>query len=384
MKKWLRGSYILIFTLLFVAIMAITSGSFSQPTRANAPVVDVAEEGFVQEANQPGSTVFTDVYTKVSPSVVSINVVARRSDSGYFGQDDTVVGSGSGFVLDKQGHIMTNNHVVDGATRIEVNFFDGTLARAEILGMDPDSDLAILQVDLPEDKLHPVEFGNSDELVIGQEVVAIGSPFGQRWTMTSGIISALERTISGMTNFSIGGVIQTDASINPGNSGGPLLDLQGRVIGVNSQIISASGASAGIGFAVPSNLAERVAQALIEKGYVNYSYLGIQGTNVTLPLIEELGLPNDLRGVVVIKATPGGPATRAGLQSANEVAEGDENGIPEAVDIITAIDGTPVRGMGDLVAYLAKNTSPGQTITLRVLRNGTEKLELEVTLAPRP
>lgn len=325
-----------------------------------------------------------DIYERVSPSVVAINVIAEASESMFPDENGVIAGSGSGFVIDDEGHIITNNHVVENATRIEVNFRDGTLARGEIVGLDPDSDLAVLKVDLPADRLHPVEFGDSSALEIGQPVVAIGSPFGQRWTLTSGIISAVDRTIQGLTNFSIGSVIQTDAPINPGNSGGPLIDLNGRVIGVNSQIVSRTGSNSGIGFAVPSNLTQKVSQALIEDGFVNYSYLGITGGDMNLALIEALELPNDTRGVVVGDVTPGGPADRAGLQSAGDEVDMDGLQVPTSVDIITAIDGVPLTGMGDLVSYLARETEPGDTVTLSVLRNGDEQVEVPVDLTPRP
>lgn len=326
---------------------------------------------------------FTQVYEEISPSVVAISVTARREGTGFLNQDGVVVGGGSGFVIDQEGHILTNNHVVEGATEIIVNFRDGTLVRAEIVGLDPDSDLAVLKVDLPTDQLIPVEFGDSDQLQIGQTVMAIGSPFGQRWTLTSGIVSALDRTIPGADNFSIGGAIQTDAAINPGNSGGPLLDLEGRVIGVNSQIRSSSGSNAGVGFAIPSNLAQRVAQELIENGYVDYSYLGITGGDMTLSLIEAFDLPNNFQGVAVGEVMPGGPADRSGLQEA--VVEGDGlDAVPTQLDVITAIDGTPLSGIGALISYLAYNTKPGQTVELTVLRNGEEELSLEARLTPRP
>lgn len=324
---------------------------------------------------------FTQVYDQVSPSVVSINVVARQPGSGFSNQDNTVIGSGSGFVFDKDGHIITNNHVVDGATQIVVNFYDGTLARADVVGLDPDSDLAVLKVDVPADKLQPVTFGDSDALQIGQDVLAIGSPFGQRWTLTSGIVSALDRTIQGLTDFSIGSVIQTDASINPGNSGGPLLDMSGQVIGVNSQIMSSSRSSSGVGFAIPGNLTKRVAQALIDKGFVDYSYLGISGTDVSIDAIETFKLPNDEQGVMVLDVVPGGPAARAGLETPNQPQDGS---FPSQMDIITAINGQQLRGMSSLVSYLAKNTSPGDTVTLSVLRNGTDAMDVSVALTPRP
>ncbi len=334
-------------------------------------------------------SVFTDVsdvYDTVSPSVVSISVTANRAGQNIMGQsvpEQQVQGGGSGFVYDNQGHIITNNHVVEGATDIVVSFLDGTKARATIVGLDPDSDLAVIRVDLPESdlaELQPVQFADSDALEVGEPVLAIGSPFGQRWTLTTGIVSALQRTIQGVGNFSIGGVIQTDAAINPGNSGGPLLNARGEVIGVNSQIISASGANAGIGFSIPGNLTQRVAIDLIQRGYVEYSYLGISGGDVTIDVIETFELPNDITGVVVGESVPGGPAARAGIQSA---AITDAQELLSA-DIVTAIDGVELSSMGDLITYLASNTRPGDTITLTVLRDGQTTLNLDVVLSPRP
>lgn len=299
---------------------------------------------------------YADVYNRVSPSVVAISVLSRTS-----------AGSGSGFVIDKDGHIVTNFHVVDGATAIEVNFLDGTITRAEIVGTDLNSDLAVIRVsDVPADRLFPVTFGSSDELVPGQQVLAIGSPFSQRWTMTAGIVSALDRAISGFTQFQIGGVIQTDAPINPGNSGGPLLNLAGEVIGINAQIISETHANSGIGFAIPSNLAMRVAEDLRTNGRVEYAYLGVQRANdITLSAIERLGLPNDTRGLVIGGVT--GPAEAAGLRSN---------------DVITAINGNKISGLGPLLAYLATYTLPGQTVTLSVLRDG-QPVDLAVELGSR-
>lgn len=370
--------------IAFVVVLAVFTGIFMASGTAlgvattHAPVT--AQLGQLSETDR----LYADIYQKVSPSVVAINVVSRQPGTGFFGQDNEVIASGSGFVIDTQGHIVTNNHVVEGATRIEVNFFDGTIVRGEIVGTDPDSDLAVIQVELPEDQLHPVTFGDSDTLLIGEGVLAIGSPFGQKWTLTSGIVSALDRTIRGLTNFSIGGVIQTDASINPGNSGGPLLNLDGHVIGVNSQIMSDSRSSSGVGFAIPSNLVQRVAQELIDNGYINYSYLGISGGDVNLAIIEAFDLSNNQRGVVVGDVSSGSPAARAGLHSAGDVQGEGENAAPSSLDIITAIDGQPLDGIADLIAYLAKNTKPGQSVTLSVLRDGQEQLELEAKLTPRP
>ena len=333
---------------------------------------------------------FTQIYERVSPSVVSISVIARSPGSG-FAMEQTRVAGGTGFVLDNSGHIMTNHHVVEGALEVEVSFFDGTLAAADVIGLDPDSDLAVLRVDLPQedlDALQPVSFGDSSALRVGQTVLAIGSPFGKRWTLTSGIVSAIERSIPGLEDFSIGGVIQTDAAINPGNSGGPLIDLNGIVVGVNSQIISASGASAGIGFAVPSNLASRVAQALVNQGYVNYSFLGVNGVDVYLPLIQEFDLPNDTQGFVVLDTTMGGPAAQAGIQRPTfPQTPNNPRMVPQSVDIITAIDGMPITGVSELIGYLSANTRPGDTVTMDVLRltqDGIEEMQFDVTLTPRP
>ena len=328
------------------------------------------------------------IYNQVSPSVVSINVAlrfARLSGS-----------SGSGFVISDEGHVVTNYHVVEDARRdgIEVNFVDGTIVRASIVGVDPDSDLAVLQVSLPPEQLQPLTLADSDTLVIGQTALAVGSPFGQRWTLTSGVISALDRTIQGMTNFAIGSVIQTDAAINPGNSGGPLFNLKGQVIGVNSQIASNSRVNSGVGFAIPGNLVRRVVDELIRDGQVRYSYLGI-GSNwqissrqrvdlsINLNLIETLNLPNNLRGVVIGSVMPGGPANRAGLRTPGEAVRVRGQLVPTSADIITAINNVPVNGMNQLVSWLASNTRPGDQVTLSVWRDGAP-VELPLTLGERP
>jgi len=286
-------------------------------------------------------------------------------------------------VVDTLGHIVTNNHVVDGATRIEVNFYDGRIVRAEIVGLDPDSDLAVIQVsDVPAEALHPVTLGDSDNLYVGQEVVAIGSPFNQPWTLTTGIVSALDRSIRGLTQFSIGSVIQTDAAINPGNSGGPLLNLAGEVIGVNSQIMSETRSNSGIGFAIPSNLVQRVKDQIINKGDVSYSYLGISGQDMNLYFLDALGLPSNTRGIVVLDVSNNSPASQAGLRNPSNPVQIDGVQVPHTVDVITAIDGVSLANMADLIGYLALQTSPGQAVNMTVLRDG-QTLSLPVTLGER-
>ncbi len=380
------ASGLLLVAFGFVLGSAILPGAASAlpaPVLLNVPVQQPVPDLSALDLTEYEQHI-ASIYNTVSPSVVSINVTTQQR-SGSQG-DGFAFGSGSGFVIDTQGHIVTNNHVVDGATDrgIEVNFYDGTIVRAEIVGLDPDSDLAVLKVNIPAENLRPVTLGDSDRLVIGQTTLAIGSPFGQRWTLTTGIVSALDRTIQGLNNFSIGSVIQTDAAINPGNSGGPLFNLKGEVIGVNSQIISQSRSNSGVGFAVPINLVNRVIQDILGQGRVAYSYLGINGgPEMNLNLIETLQLPNNLRGVVVSGVVPGGPAESAGLQNPGRTVFVEGEPVPTSADIITAINGVPVAGMNELVSYLARNTRPGDTINLTVWRSG-QQVVLPVQLSARP
>lgn len=294
-------------------------------------------------------------------------------------------GEGSGFVWDSEGHIVTNNHVVEDADRVEVIFWDDTIVEAEVLGTDPDSDLAVIKVDVPAEKLHPVTPGDSAALKVGQLVVAIGNPFGQEFTMTSGIISALGRTIrSGTSPFSIPEVIQTDAAINPGNSGGPLLDRQGRVVGINTMIISRSGASAGIGFAVPINIARKVVPVLIEEGRYAYPWLGITGTTLTPAVAEFMKLPEGTRGALVVDVTKDSPADRAGLRGSDKIlkVEGEEYQL--GGDVIVSINGQPVKEMDDLITYLVENARPDDTVILEVIHADGRQEEVKVTLGERP
>jgi 2-alkenal reductase len=367
-----------------LVIFGFVLGSSVVTSTAASPALVVQQAPVVAQAPMTDNErLFADIYNRVSPSVVSINVSGSQRDSGNF------EASGTGFVIDNQGHLITNNHVVDNADLIEVNFIDGTIVRGTVVGLDPDSDLAVLKVNLPADKLFPVALGNSDQLFIGQTTIAIGSPFGERWTLTTGVISALGRSIRGLTNYSVGGVIQTDAAINPGNSGGPLLNLRGEVIGVNSQIISRSRTNSGIGFAIPVNLVKRVSQELVVNGKVNYSYLGINSFSTrderdfTLKLIEALRVPNNMRGVVISAVRANGPAAAAGLRSASAPVVVDGEQVPTKADIITAIDGVPMTSMSSLIAYLASNTAPGQTVNLTVWRDG-QQVNLPVTLGARP
>ncbi len=337
--------------------------------------------------------VLGDIYDTALPSVVLVRV--SRNFGALEGEPEARVipglpedfyqrAGGSGFVWDNEGHIVTNQHVVSGADRVTVILFDRTEMEAEVLGADPDSDLAVLKVQDSAGILAPLALGDSDLVNAGQVAVALGNPFGQQFSITSGIISGVGRTIrSGNSPFSIPEVLQTDAPINPGNSGGPLLDRNGRVIGINTQIISRSGSSAGIGFAVPVNIAKLVIPALLEEGHFDYSWLGISGSSLNPDVAEAMALPRETRGALLIGIAPDGPAERAGLRGSDRslMLEGLE--MPVGGDIVVAIDGNPVSGIDDIIAYLVSNTRPDQEITLDVLREG-EREAIKVTLGTRP
>ena len=325
----------------------------------------------VQEIVAAFEEALSDIYSSVLPSVVQVRVRQSRPVGGQpntLQQLPFVPSEGSGFVWSAAGHIVTNEHVVESAEHVAVVFADGSEYEAAVLGADPDSDLAVLLIESPPDDLKAVTLGDSDTLSVGQTAIAIGSPFGQEFSMTTGIVSALGRTIrSTAGNYSNPEIIQTDAPINPGNSGGPLLDRFGQVIGINAQIASRSGSNAGVGFAVPINTARRVVPELISSGSYKYAYLGISGASLTSELAEANGLPEDTRGVLIVEVVPDGPAARFGVTGSEETKEIDGVPYPVGGDVITAIDGVSIDGMDDLVAHLVENNRPGQTVTLEIL-----------------
>jgi S1-C subfamily serine protease len=321
-------------------------------------------------------------FKEINPGVVAIRVV---TDQGG--------GEGTGFVFDTQGHIVTNYHVIENNTAIEVDFPSGLKVHGKVVGTDLDSDLAVIKVDVPAGQLKPLPMGDSDQLQVGQMVVAIGNPFGLSSTMTLGIISAkgrglqsIRQTAEGKT-FSAGDVIQTDASINPGNSGGPLLNLKGEVVGVN-RAIRTTGATAngepvnsGIGFAVSGNIVKRVVPVLISKGSYDYPYLGISALDeVSLILAEALGLPQST-GAYLVEVVKGGPADQAGLIAGTK--DTSLPGLKSAGDLIIAIDNRPVLVYSDLIGYLMTQKSPGDKVILKILRDGKE-MEVTITLGKRP
>ncbi|NPV66638.1 MAG: trypsin-like serine protease [Anaerolineae bacterium] len=324
-------------------------------------------------------TRFVDLYRQANGSVVSIQVV---EEDGF--------GQGSGFVYDTAGHIVTNHHVAGEAVQISVVFANGTRASAELVGSDPDSDLAVIKVD-PADAptLKPLPLGDSDALQVGQMVVAIGNPFGLSGTMTTGIVSALGRSLPAQSTDLEGGsfttpdIIQTDAAINPGNSGGPLLNLAGEMVGVNTAIRSSTSQNSGIGFAVPSGLVARVVPALIRDGSYKYPWLGIAGRTLDSATAEAMGLGRGQTGILVASISRNSPAQRAGLRGNDRevTLEGQTVGI--GGDVIVSVDGQPLAEFDDLVHYLVTQASVGQTIRLGILRDG-QTIEVPVTLAARP
>jgi 2-alkenal reductase len=316
------------------------------------------------------------VYQRVNPAVVHIFVL---DSSG------AVLGTGSGFVLDVAGHVVTNNHVVADGVAFQANFANGESSRATLAGADVDSDLAILTVEKLPDGVMPVPLGDSTAVQVGQFVVAIGNPFGEAGSMSVGIISGLGRTLEsqriaeGGGRYSLPQVIQTDAAINPGNSGGPLLNLNGEVIGVNSAILTRTGANSGVGFSIPVAAVKRIAPALIADGAYTYPYIGIRMSDNNLSLQELLAL-TQTTGVYVTEVSPGTPAERAGMAGSGF----DQVGTPNrGGDLITAIDGVPVQDTGDLITYLVFHTEVGQTVQVTVLRDG-EEVTLPLTLGARP
>jgi S1-C subfamily serine protease len=313
------------------------------------------------------------LYDRVTQSVVNVSVIMGQTGAA----------TGTGFVIDQAGHIVTNNHVVENATYIEATFVDGTTLEAELVGRDPDADLAVIRVDPSAITLQPATFADSDQAFVGQDVLAIGSPFGQDFTLTTGIVSGLNRSLRSENDFSIPELIQTDAAINPGNSGGPLLDRNGDVIGVNTAILSGSGSSSGIGFAIPSNTVRRIVPYLIENGKFEHSWLGIAGMDLLPAQREAMGLDSTFEGVIVTDVIANGPAAQAGLQSASSEIDTPLGQMPIDGDIITAINGEPVNGIIDLIAYLDSSTLPGDHVTLDVWRDG-QTMQVDVTLQPRP
>jgi S1-C subfamily serine protease len=319
----------------------------------------------------------SEIYEQTYKSVVEITVASSQSTP--FGEEQQARGQGSGFIYDAEGHIVTNQHVVDGAETVSVRFWDGATYDATVVGSDPSTDLAVIKVDAPANVLEPLQLGNSDELTVGESVVALGSPFGLEGTVTSGIVSALHRQMTAPNNFTINDSIQTDAAINHGNSGGPLVNGAGEVVGVNAQIESESGGSDGIGFAIPSSTVETIVPQIISDGSVEHAYLGVGVAGISPSVAEELGVP---AGVALTDVREGTPAAEAGLKAATGSATVDGQSYPTGGDVVTEVDGKAVTTGAELQnAVDAKR--PGDSISIRYTRDG-ESHTVEITLGTRP
>jgi S1-C subfamily serine protease len=372
----LGGLVVLVLGAVLIATDVIETGDSRTVVRPQAPISQPASD---PAATDGGRTV-QDIYREEGRGVVFIQA-AGVSESSVFGQEEGTA-TGSGFVVDEDGTILTNAHVVDGAEEVRVSFEeDGEAIDAELKGVDPDTDLAVLKIDPDEvEDLTVLPLGDSSELEVGDPVVAIGNPFGLQRTVTTGIVSALQRQIDAPSGFSISNVIQTDASINPGNSGGPLLDARGRVIGINSQIATGGGqGSVGIGFAVPVNTAKDLLPRLREGEEIERAYLGVTMEPVTEDLASQLDLPVD-SGALLREVEEGDPADDAGLRG----SEVDEltGEIAEPGDVIVGIDGEPVRSADDVVATVA-GKQPGDTIEVEIYR-GDDERTVRVELGERP
>jgi S1-C subfamily serine protease len=349
----------------------------------------------------------TEIFKRVENSVVQI--ISRTSDNDGMqiiinGKPPKSTRLGSGFVYDKEHHIITNNHVVGGAKKVDVTFIDGNTYTGKVIGSDPFSDIAILQItdniifSGEEKDVRPLAIANSSNLEVGQQVIAIGNPFGLSDSMTTGIISQMQRLLPADPNtagggFSIPNTIQTDATINPGNSGGPLLNMQGQVIGMNTAISSSTGEFAGVGFAIPSNTITRIVPALLQKGTYSHPWLGISGISITPDIAQSIGLPRNYKGVVVGSVEADGPADKAGLKGAiitttTSSSSSGANPSPDDItkgggDIITAIDGHPVKRIDDVISYIEEHKLVGDNVVLTVNRNG-QTTDLTATLQSRP
>lgn len=342
---------------------------------APAPNQTAAPAAGAQVAPGLASDALVRLHEEVAPGAVNILVVISQGNQ-------VGAGAGSGFLLDDKGDIVTNNHVIADATQVTVAFYNGMQAEAKVLGADPNSDLAVVRVDKLPNGVHPLPLGDSDKVQVGEWVVAIGNPFEERGTMTVGIVSAIGRTIpSGATQFDIPNAIQTDAAINPGNSGGPLINMNGQVIGVNSQIETGgtTNASAGVGFAIPSNVVRKVAPALIGQGSIQWPWLGVIGTPLTLNIAQANNLSIQ-QGAYIDQVVANGPANKAGLKGSS--GQSGNLGIPTGGDVVIAADGKPILSFDDLLIYIM-NKNPGDKVQLTILRNGKQQ-EVSLTLEPRP
>jgi putative serine protease PepD len=372
-------------TLSLAAALVAAAGIGAGGAATYAALSDDGTRTVVQEvpvensepAASPTPLSVNQIYRGAHKGVVEITVAAEGSESPFGGPQAR--GQGSGFVYDRQGHVVTNQHVVQGASSVSVRFWNGQTYDAEVVGTDSSTDLAVLDVDAPASVLSPLRLGDSSDVQVGDGVVAIGSPFGLEQTVTSGIVSALHRQMTAPNDFSINDAIQTDAAINHGNSGGPLLNARGRVIGVNAQIESESGGNDGVGFAIPSNTVKSIVSQLVDTGQVEHAYLGVGVQEIPASVAEEVDL---VEGVAVTEVRGDTPAQRAGLRAASGSRVVDGQSYPIGGDVITALDGEKVTSSAELQSAIDAR-KPGDTVSITFVRDGDSRT-VRVQLASRP
>jgi S1-C subfamily serine protease len=376
----LGGIVVAVVVAILLSTGAIDTGKTTTVVQRQAPLA--AASGSTPAAEASGGLTVGDIYKKAGPGVAFIQATVVQTTPSPFGfpQQQRGEATGSGFVLNGNGYIATNAHVVAGAKDVQVSFGKGAPTPAKVVGSDPSTDLAVIKVDPSKVKLTTIPLGDSDKLRVGDPVVAIGNPFGFDDTVTTGIVSALGREIKAPNDFSIGHTIQTDAAINPGNSGGPLLDQQGRVVGINAQIATGGSGkgSVGIGFAIPVNLAKQVFPQLIATGKVPHAYIGITTAALTPSLVKDLNLPS-ATGALVQAVEPGSPAAKAGLRAGTTQTSSQ---LVAGGDLIVGVDGKPVRTPEDIAAAIGDN-KPGDPVTIQYFRGHTKRTAT-VTLTNRP
>ena len=378
-----RTTRIVTVTAALVAAAAVGAGGGAATFAAlgsdgsSTTVRQVTVESSEPAASTTASLSVSEVYEKAYKSVVEITSTLNQPSP--MGGEQQASGQGSGFVFDADGHIVTNHHVVDGAQSVSVRFWDGSTYDATVVGTDPSTDLAVIKVDAPSDVLIPLTLGDSASLSVGETVVAIGSPFGLEGTLTSGIVSALNREMTSPNNFTISNSIQTDAAINHGNSGGPLLNAAGEVVGVNTQIKSDSGGSDGVGFAIPSSTVSSIVPQIISSGSVEHAYLGVGVATLSESVASELGVPT---GAMVTEVRQGAPAAEAGLRAASGSEMVNGQSYPTGGDVITAVDGTAITDGASLQSAIDAKR-PGDSVSITYTRDGTSTT-VQVSLGTRP
>ena len=371
-----------------ISVIAVFGILFTIPSEIPKPEIAIGNENSLNKVGDSITSTATlettysenlsliEIFEKSEPGVVRVNVQRAESIEG-------VGGVGSGFVFDKKGHIITNAHVVDNARKVVVTFLDGRSYNANIIGSDDYTDIAVIKVDVDLSDLQPLSIGDSSNLKVGEQIAAIGNPFGLSGSMTSGIVSQLGRLLpSGGAGYSIPDIIQTDAAINPGNSGGPLLNMRGEVVGINTAIQSATGEFTGVGFAVPSQTVAKIVPTLINKGEYKHPWIGISGTDIEPDLAKVLKL-TDAVGFLVVTVIKDSPADKAGIIGSAEVMETDTSRYAIGGDIILSVDGKEVRQIDDILIHLQRAKSVGDEMILEILRDG-RTTNVTIILQERP